>query len=97
MSQKRSCCAALSSPAPGPRADATCTFGARKSVLTPSGMSRGAEDALYLFFAPTKTSRAIGKEFAGRIFTREQDRTRSRRWPSATRSPKRSLTRAPPT
>jgi len=33
-----------------------------------------AEDVLYLFFAPTETSRAKGKEFVERIFTRQQDR-----------------------
>jgi pimeloyl-ACP methyl ester carboxylesterase len=33
-----------------------------------------AEDGLYLFFSATETSRARGKEFLGRIFTREQDR-----------------------
>jgi pimeloyl-ACP methyl ester carboxylesterase len=73
MSQKRSCCAAWSSPAPGPRADAPCRFGARKSVLTPSRCP-GRRDVYYLSFAPTETSQAKGKEFVGRIFTREQDR-----------------------
>ena len=34
----------------------------------------GAEDVFYLFFAPTETSQARAKEFAGRIFTRERDR-----------------------
>ena len=34
----------------------------------------GAEDVFYLFFAPTETSQAKAKEFAGRIFTRERDR-----------------------
>ena len=35
---------------------------------------QGAEDGLYLFFSATVTSQARGKEFLGRIFTREQDR-----------------------
>jgi pimeloyl-ACP methyl ester carboxylesterase len=35
---------------------------------------QGAEDGLYLFFSATATSQARGKEFLGRIFTRDQDR-----------------------
>jgi pimeloyl-ACP methyl ester carboxylesterase len=35
---------------------------------------QSGEDGLYLFFAPTETSQAKGREFLGRIFTREQDR-----------------------
>lgn len=33
-----------------------------------------AEDVLYLFFAPTGTSQAKGREFIERVFSREQDR-----------------------
>ena len=35
---------------------------------------QGADDVFYLFFAPTETSQARGKEFVERIFTRDQDR-----------------------
>ncbi|KQX07750.1 alpha/beta hydrolase [Leifsonia sp. Root1293] len=35
---------------------------------------QGAEDILYLFFAPTPDSQAKGGEFVGRIFTRTDDR-----------------------
>ncbi|MFC4812444.1 alpha/beta fold hydrolase [Paenibacillus sp. GCM10023250] len=35
---------------------------------------QGAEDVLYLFFAPTPSSQAKGLEFVGRIFTRTDDR-----------------------
>ena len=58
---------------------------------------QGAEDVFYLFFAPTKTNQAKGKEFVGRIFTREQDRDQIPGLAVATRSPKRSLTGASPT
>jgi pimeloyl-ACP methyl ester carboxylesterase len=33
-----------------------------------------AEDLLYIFFAHTETSQALGKQFLGRIFTRTEDR-----------------------
>jgi pimeloyl-ACP methyl ester carboxylesterase len=34
----------------------------------------GAEEVLYIFFSPTDASRAKGREFLGRIFTRQKDR-----------------------
>jgi pimeloyl-ACP methyl ester carboxylesterase len=34
----------------------------------------GAEEVLHIFFSPTEASRAKGKEFLGRIFTRQKDR-----------------------
>ncbi|WP_214406191.1 alpha/beta fold hydrolase [Pseudonocardia lacus] len=35
---------------------------------------QGAEDILYLFFAPSSTSQAKGRQFVERIFTRTEDR-----------------------
>ena len=58
---------------------------------------QGADDVFYLFFAPTQTSQAEGKETPGGSSPANRTATRSRRWPSATRRRKRSPAGASPT
>ncbi|MCW2651719.1 MAG: alpha/beta hydrolase fold protein, partial [Mycobacterium sp.] len=52
---------------------------------TANAADNGVEDLLHIFFEITETSRALGREYIGRIFTRSDDRDRPT-GPQVTRS-----------